>query len=966
MSSKVTVGIRIKADGTSQFVANNKASQKALDRTRRSALRANKGVLSFSATVDRASGLLRTFVGIGIATAFVAGIKGVAEQADQYRILEARIRVATLSTGDYNSVSARVFAISQKNGTSLKETIKLFQNLARVAPELDANNDQMLDLLDLVQKVGITSGASFVDMKFAMRQFAQSMASGIVRAEEFNSIVENTPELAFQIAKGMGLTLGQLRLAVIEGRVLSTEVFDAINKQGREINLIFRGFPRSIEQAKTALDAGFGRSISKLNEELAFGTDEFADTLDNAAKSLASFAEDDDAIAGLARDMEQAVKWGKIAVETFLVFKASGLIVGGFNALNVRLALTRAELSGVSAEALRAAGALNSASSINVTSNTILASRNKAKRDSLGVVTGSASAVKKVSNLTTALYGLKAAGTGALAVLGGWPGLLIAGGIAAASYAVSASDAADETEDYSRTLLELEGRVQALSLRNLTKKLEDYQAKLAEVQAEADGFSRRRFGRSAGVGAESRARQLVEAEQEINAITKIKQAYEQEIAAINLATEELAKALDLDSDTQYSQAYIEQLTKIKQAQDAVGKSKQEQALNAVDSSRVSKEEAIGLKDEINLIYSAIEAHKKKTDAEKQADQQRKQTQQQAVQFSAALDRQVATIKQSIVALTLNGRALDQHNALLAAGVNNTQQLTAADERRKQAIVSATNALYDQRRAINQLNAGLDLELHKMGEVESLRKSLRTSGEVEAEAHAARIKLIFQSVEDGYLLESNAAALLSKENARHLEALGKIGDKGTELSTTFDGLKASIEGWGASFADTMLDSTGSFNDFAENVLRQLAKIAIQNLSQPLFSLFGDSIGGLFSSGGSSAATTFDFSSGVDAGSLFSFDGGGSTGYGPRTGGVDGKGGFPAILHPNETVIDHTKSQSSSSSAGTSIVQYFTIDARNATPGVEDKIRAAVEEGSMKGYQLVLNDMKRNGAIRQAIS
>lgn len=41
---------------------------------------------------------------------------------------------------------------------------------------------------------------------------------------------------------------------------------------------------------------------------------------------------------------------------------------------------------------------------------------------------------------------------------------------------------------------------------------------------------------------------------------------------------------------------------------------------------------------------------------------------------------------------------------------------------------------------------------------------------------------------------------------------------------------------------------------------------------------------------------------------SFDGGGFTGSGPRSGGLDGKGGFPAILHPNETVVDHTKGQS----------------------------------------------------------
>jgi hypothetical protein len=38
---------------------------------------------------------------------------------------------------------------------------------------------------------------------------------------------------------------------------------------------------------------------------------------------------------------------------------------------------------------------------------------------------------------------------------------------------------------------------------------------------------------------------------------------------------------------------------------------------------------------------------------------------------------------------------------------------------------------------------------------------------------------------------------------------------------------------------------------------------------------------------------------------SFEGGGFTGYGSRSGGIDGRGGFAAVLHPNETVIDHTK-------------------------------------------------------------
>jgi hypothetical protein len=62
-------------------------------------------------------------------------------------------------------------------------------------------------------------------------------------------------------------------------------------------------------------------------------------------------------------------------------------------------------------------------------------------------------------------------------------------------------------------------------------------------------------------------------------------------------------------------------------------------------------------------------------------------------------------------------------------------------------------------------------------------------------------------------------------------------------------------------------------------------------------------GAFGGGGSGL-----FSTGLGlAGSLLSFAGGGSTGSGSRSGGVDGRGGFPAILHPQETVIDHAAGQ-----------------------------------------------------------
>jgi len=95
-----------------------------------------------------------------------------------------------------------------------------------------------------------------------------------------------------------------------------------------------------------------------------------------------------------------------------------------------------------------------------------------------------------------------------------------------------------------------------------------------------------------------------------------------------------------------------------------------------------------------------------------------------------------------------------------------------------------------------------------------------------------------------------------------------------------------------FEDTIINGIKSgklaFKDFANFVIEQLLRIAIQQaIIKPL-------AGAIFPA-------------------LPTFNNGGYTGSGIRAGGVDGKGGFPAVLHPNETVIDHTKGQSMASSA-----------------------------------------------------
>ena len=105
-----------------------------------------------------------------------------------------------------------------------------------------------------------------------------------------------------------------------------------------------------------------------------------------------------------------------------------------------------------------------------------------------------------------------------------------------------------------------------------------------------------------------------------------------------------------------------------------------------------------------------------------------------------------------------------------------------------------------------------------------------------------------------------------------------------------------------FEDTIFDGIKNgklaFEDFANFVIEQLLRIAIQRM---IIAPMASSLSAMFPT----------------------FDGGGYTGMGARAGGVDGKGGFPAVLHPNETVIDHTKGQGSSGATVNFNIQ--TVDA-----------------------------------------
>ena len=180
-----------------------------------------------------------------------------------------------------------------------------------------------------------------------------------------------------------------------------------------------------------------------------------------------------------------------------------------------------------------------------------------------------------------------------------------------------------------------------------------------------------------------------------------------------------------------------------------------------------------------------------------------------------------------------------------------------------------------------------------------------------------------------------------------EALGDIGSPLAVYKEQLNKVGKTMEQVGVksmkTFEDAIINGlkTGklAFKDFASVVVEELIRVAIQQLViRNLLNLF--SFG---TAAGSGSGTT-------KSGGGVNFDGGGYTGMGARAGGVDGKGGFPAILHPNETVIDHEKGQEMGATVNFNI---STVDAAGF-----DQLLA-----SRKGLitQIINNAMNTQGKV-----
>ncbi|RYA58999.1 phage tail tape measure protein [Enterobacter cloacae complex sp. 4DZ3-17B2] len=283
---------------------------------------------------DRASGSVSRFegalnkVGVAIAAAFtIETAKRLIAIGDEMATLQARITRLSPSIDTAKETMSALSAIASQTGNSLSETERLWESLTTALKSAGATNSQILALTSTLQKIGTIGGSSSEEMANALRQFGQSIAGGTVRAEEFNSILEQMPELARQIASGLGISIGDLRKRMLEGKLTAEDALNAIQKQSQSVNEEFDKMPVNIDRAKNSLDVAFKNAINDINQAIGL-TSTLAGLMQSVADNLNYYNKNvGDAsrmpkLIKLQQELNSELKDGQRWYETDSVFQA--------------------------------------------------------------------------------------------------------------------------------------------------------------------------------------------------------------------------------------------------------------------------------------------------------------------------------------------------------------------------------------------------------------------------------------------------------------------------------------------------------------------------------------------------------------------------------------------------------------------------------------------------------------------
>lgn len=219
------------------------------------------GVQGLSGAVSGLTGLL-AMLGAGV------GAMELIQLAESFKAIQAQIRLAVGDGTAFINAMQTVTDIANETRMPLDEVANLYARIDRAGKEMALSSSDVAEVTMTINKAMQVSGGSASSLNAALTQLIQGLQSGVLRGEEFNSVMEQSPRLARALADGLGVGVGELRNMAGEGKLTSEVVIGALKSQTDVINAEFAKMPVTVEGSLTVLKNKFMAFVGGIDGEL--------------------------------------------------------------------------------------------------------------------------------------------------------------------------------------------------------------------------------------------------------------------------------------------------------------------------------------------------------------------------------------------------------------------------------------------------------------------------------------------------------------------------------------------------------------------------------------------------------------------------------------------------------------------------------------------------------------------------
>lgn len=286
-----------------EFTANDRDLRRKLDQldarmnkfaanTARASQQSARSLQGIGNSIDQIGPMLTRMSG-AFAGAFAA--REVINLADTFTRFEAKLINAKVAAGDMAKVQKELFATAKANGQDVVSLADLYGNMAMSAKSLGLSQTEMMAATQGVAAAMRLSGSTTAQASATILQLGQALAGGTVRAEEYNSMLENAPALVRAVAESSTKwagDLGKLRKEINDGKVSSQEWADAIVAASAKLQNDAAKAPLTVAAAmqnlQTSLVEYIGQADKSLGvtEKMGFALKMLGENLDLVANAL--------------------------------------------------------------------------------------------------------------------------------------------------------------------------------------------------------------------------------------------------------------------------------------------------------------------------------------------------------------------------------------------------------------------------------------------------------------------------------------------------------------------------------------------------------------------------------------------------------------------------------------------------------------------------------------------------------